>query len=38
MSALATPTHEQLEQKKKKRKQRAQPNDQKPKKSQNEVI
>jgi hypothetical protein len=35
MSALATPTHEQLEQKKmkKKRKQRAQPNDQKPKKS-----
>jgi hypothetical protein len=32
MSALATPTHEQLEhKKKKKRKQRAQPNDQKPK-------
>jgi hypothetical protein len=40
MSALATPTHEQLEQKKKKkkRKQRAQPNDQMPKKSQNKVI
>jgi hypothetical protein len=40
MSALATPTHEQLEQKKKKkkRKQRTQPNDQKPNKSQNGVI
>jgi hypothetical protein len=34
MSALPTPTHEQLEQKKKKRrKQGAHPNDQKPKKS-----
>jgi hypothetical protein len=32
MSALSTPIHEQLEQKiKKKRKQRAHPNDQKPK-------
>jgi hypothetical protein len=39
MSALSTPTHEQLElKKKKKRKQRAHPNDQKPKKSQNRVI
>jgi hypothetical protein len=39
MSALSTPTYEQLEQKqKKKRKQRAHPNDQKPKKSQNRVI
>jgi hypothetical protein len=40
MSALSTPTHEQLEQKQKnkKRKQRAHPNDQKPKKSQNGVI
>jgi hypothetical protein len=40
MSALSTPIHEQLEQKKKKkkRKQRAQLNDQKPKKSYNEVI
>jgi hypothetical protein len=39
MSALATPIHEQLEQKKKKkRKQKAQPNDQKPKKSQNKII
>jgi hypothetical protein len=40
MSALATPTHKQLEQKKKKkkRKQRAQPNDQKSKKSQNKII
>jgi hypothetical protein len=37
MSALSTPIHEPLEQKKKKkkRKQRAQRNDQKPKKSQN---
>jgi hypothetical protein len=40
MSALSTPTHEQLEhkKKKKKRKQRAHPNDQKLGKSQNRVI
>jgi hypothetical protein len=40
ISALSTPIHEYLEQKKKKkkRKQRAQPNDQKLKKSQNQVI
>jgi hypothetical protein len=40
MSALSTLTHKQLEQKKnkKKRKQRAHPNDQKPEKNQNWVI
>jgi hypothetical protein len=40
MSALSTPTHEQFEQKKnkKKRKQRGHPNDQKPEKNQNWVI
>jgi hypothetical protein len=38
MSALSTPIHEQLEQMKKKRKQRVQPNDQKPKKSQNKSF
>jgi hypothetical protein len=42
MSALSTPIHEQLEQKKKKKKkkskQRAQPNDQKSKKSQNKSF
>jgi hypothetical protein len=40
MSALSTPTNDSREkaQKKKKRKQRAHPNDQKPKKSQNWVI
>jgi hypothetical protein len=40
MSALSTPIHEQLEQNKRRRieKQGAQPNNQKPKKSQNQVI
>jgi hypothetical protein len=40
MSASSTPKHEQLEQKKKKKKikQRAHPNDQKPEKSKNWVI
>jgi hypothetical protein len=39
MSALSTPIHEQLEQKKRRReKQGVQPNNQKPKKSQNQVI
>jgi hypothetical protein len=40
MSALSTPIHEQLEQSKRRRreKQIAQSNDQKPKKSQNKVI
>jgi hypothetical protein len=38
MSALSTPTHEQLEQRKKKRKQKAHPIDQKPEKSQTESF